>query len=160
MGFFSEFREFAVRGNVTDMAVGIIVGTAFTGLVQSFVKNVFMPPVSILTGDFDFENRFLVIREGTPPPPYATVEAAQAAGAVTVNYGLFLNAFISLVIVAFVAFMMIRTVNKLHRERKNPNTPPVDPATRTCPFCVTEIPRKATRCPSCTSEVEPMATAA
>ena len=152
MTFLNVFREFAVRGNVVDMAVGIIVGSAFTLVVQSFVKNVFMPPLAIVTGDLNFENRFAVLREGTAPGPYATPEVAQTAGALTLNYGSFLNAVISLVIVAFAAFLMVRAINRLHKK-----APPPDSVMRACPFCITEIPKKASRCPSCTSEVSPVA---
>jgi large conductance mechanosensitive channel len=150
-GFLKEFREFAVRGNVVDMAVGIIIGAAFTSIVTSLVNDVLMPPIGLMVGDVDFKNLFFVLRQGAEPGPYASVEAAKAVGAVTINIGLFLNAMLSFTLVAFAAFMLVRTVNRLRRDE----TPPPPPSTRKCPYCVTDIPLAATRCPQCTSEVAP-----
>ena len=120
-----EFREFAVRGNVVDMAVGIIIGAAFGKIVDSLVKDVIMPPVGLLLGKVDFTNLFLVMKEGSAGGPYLTVEAAQKAGAVTFNYGVFINTCLSFVIVAFAVFLLIRVINRLKRaEAEKPAAPP------------------------------------
>jgi large conductance mechanosensitive channel len=148
-GFLREFREFAVRGNVVDMAVGIIIGAAFTTVVTSLVNDIMMPPIGFLVGDVDFKNLFVVLREGAPPGPYPSVEAAKEVGAVTINIGLFLNAILSFTLVALAVFLLVRFVNRLRRDE----APPPPPATRKCPYCVTDIPLAATRCPQCTSEV-------
>lgn len=148
---FKEFREFAVRGNVMDMAVGIIIGAAFSGIVQSFVNDVMMPPIGMALGDVDFADLFVVLREGTAPAPYLTLEAASEAGAVTLNYGLFINAMVSFIIVAFAVFLLVRYMNRLQRPVDAPE--PAVPTMKQCEYCVTEIPLAATRCPSCTSEL-------
>ena len=148
MSVLKEFREFAMRGSVVDMAVGIIIGAAFGAIVKSLVDDVLMPPIGLLLGQVDFSNLFAVLREGATAGPYASLAAAKAAGAVTVNYGLFINSIISFVIVAFAVFMLIRSLNRL---RKAEAAPP--PATRDCPFCCTAIPVAATRCPNCTSQL-------
>jgi large conductance mechanosensitive channel len=123
-----EFKEFAMRGNVVDMAVGIIIGAAFGKIVDSLVKDVIMPPVGLLLGKVDFSNLFVVLREGTSPGPYLTVDAAQKAGAVTFNYGLFINSVITFVIVAFAVFLLIRVINRLRRqEETKPAEPPPPP---------------------------------
>ncbi|MGQ0751303.1 MAG: large conductance mechanosensitive channel protein MscL [Betaproteobacteria bacterium] len=123
-----EFKEFAMRGNVVDMAVGIIIGAAFGKIVDSLVKDVIMPPVGLLLGKVDFANLFFVLRDGTSPGPYLTVEAAQKAGAVTFNYGIFINSVISFVIVAFAVFLLIRVINRLRRqEEAKPAAPPPAP---------------------------------
>jgi large conductance mechanosensitive channel len=146
-----EFREFAVRGNVIDMAVGIIIGAAFGVIVQSLVNDVIMPPVGLALGGVDFAELFILLREGAEPAPYLTLEAAQAAGAVTINYGLFINAIISFLIVALAVFMLIRYINKLKR--------PVDaepeeaPILKQCVHCMSDIHIEATRCPNCTSQL-------
>jgi large conductance mechanosensitive channel len=122
-----EFREFAVRGNVVDMAVGIIIGAAFGKIVESLVKDVIMPPVGLLLGKVDFSNLFVVMREGAQAGPYLSVEAAQKAGAVTFNYGMFINTIISFVIVAFAVFLLIRAINRLKREeRAKPSAAPAE----------------------------------
>jgi large conductance mechanosensitive channel len=149
---FKEFREFAMRGNVLDMAVGIIIGAAFGTIVTSLVQDVIMPPIGLLLGRVDFANIFLVLKEGKAAGPYASVAAAKSAGAVTVNVGVFLNTIISFVMVAFAVFLLVRTMNKLKREEAAP--PPVA-ATKECPYCFSFIPVKATRCPHCTSELNP-----
>jgi len=151
-GFLKEFREFAVRGSFVDMAVGIIIGAAFTGVVQSLVNDVVMPPVGLLVGGQDFKDLFVVLKAGTEPGPYPTIEAAQAVGAVTLNAGVFLNTLLSFTIVAFTVFVLVRAVNRLRRDQ----TPPPPPSTRKCPYCVTDIPLAASRCPQCTSEVAPV----
>ncbi|MDD4051211.1 MAG: large-conductance mechanosensitive channel protein MscL [candidate division Zixibacteria bacterium] len=146
-----EFREFAVKGNVVDMAVGIIIGAAFGTIVQSLVADIIMPPIGLLLGNVDFSSLFIVLREGAAAGPYATPALAKAAGAVTLNYGLFINTVISFVIVAFAVFMMIRTINRLKREQP---APAAAPTTKDCPFCFTAVPIKAVRCPHCTSELK------
>ena len=123
-----EFREFAVRGNVVDMAVGIIIGAAFGKIVDSLVKDLIMPPIGLLLGKVDFSNLFLVLKEGTTAGPYLTVEAAQKAGAVTFNYGVFFNTVVTFVIVAFAVFMLIRAINQLKRkEAEKPAEPAATP---------------------------------
>jgi large conductance mechanosensitive channel len=148
---FKEFREFAIKGNVMDMAVGIIIGGAFGTIVGSLVKDVLMPPLGLLLGGVDFSNIFIVLKEGAQAGPYATVAAAQAAGAVTVNLGLFINTCISFLIVAFAVFLMVRTLNRL---KKAEAAPPAAPTTKDCPFCATAVPPAAVRCPHCTSEIK------
>jgi large conductance mechanosensitive channel len=149
---FREFKEFAMRGNVLDMAVGIIIGGAFGTIVKSMVDDVIMPPVGMALGNVDFTNLFVVLKNGTKAAaPYAALAEAKAAGAVTINYGLFINSVVSFVIVAFCVFMMIRTMNRLKREEV---APPADPTTRDCPFCFSSISLQASRCPQCTSEVK------
>jgi large conductance mechanosensitive channel len=144
----NEFKQFAMRGNVVDMAVGIIIGAAFGGIVKSMVDDVIMPPIGLLLGNVDFSNLFLVLKEGAAVAgPYVSVEAARKAGAVTMNYGLFINAIISFLIVAFAVFMLIRTMNRL----KTAEQVPAEPITRDCPHCFSTISIKATRCPHCTS---------
>jgi large conductance mechanosensitive channel len=150
MGFVKEFREFAVKGNVVDMAVGIIIGGAFGTVVTSFVKDVMMPPLGMLIGDIDFQDIMLVMKEGATPGPYETLAAAKDAGAVTLNVGLFINAAVSFTIVAFAVFLLVKGINRLKREEA---APPPAPTTRECPFCASAIPLKAKRCPHCTSEV-------
>ena len=147
---FKEFKEFAMRGNVVDMAVGIIIGAAFGTIVKSLVADIIMPPIGLLLGNVDFSNLFIVIKQGSVPGAFATVEAAQKTGAVTINYGMFMNTIISFVIVAFAVFMMIKGLNKVKREEE---APPKEPTTKECPHCFSEISIKATRCGFCTSEL-------
>lgn len=146
-----DFKEFAMRGNVVDMAVGIIIGAAFGAIVSSLVADVIMPPIGLLLGNMDFTNFFVVIKKGTVPGPFATLADAQKAGAVTLNYGLFITKVINFLIVAFAVFLLVRGINKLKREQEAP--PPV-PTTKECPHCYSIIPIKATRCPQCTSELK------
>ena len=146
-----EFKEFAMRGNVVDMAVGIIIGGAFGLIVKVLVSDVIMPPIGLLMGGVDFSNLFLVLQEGTPPGPYAALADAQAAGAVTINYGVFANTVISFLIVAFAVFLLIRGINKLKREEEKPEEAPT---TKDCNFCFSSIPIQASRCPQCTSQLE------
>ncbi len=144
-----EFKEFAVKGNVVDMAVGIIVGGAFTTVVKSVVDDLVMPPVSLLTGGLDFTNKFVVLREGAgSPPPYNTLGQAEAAGATVLAYGTFINAVVAFIIVAMALFIVIRWINRLRR----PETADA-PATKSCSFCKEPIHLEATRCPRCTSEL-------
>jgi len=147
---FKEFKEFAMRGNVVDMAVGIVIGAAFGTIVKSFVSDVLMPPIGLLLGGVDFSNLFAVVKEGAPVGPYAALADAQAAGAVTVNYGMFINTVISFLIVAIAVFLVIKAINSMEREEE---APAAEPTTKECKFCLTEISIKATRCPNCTSEL-------
>lgn len=146
-----EFKTFAIRGNVIDMAVGIIIGAAFNGIVQSLVNDVLTPPLGLLTGNVDFANLFLVLQAGEVPPPYATLQAAQQAGAVTINYGVFLNQVISFLLVAFAVFLLVRYINKLREPDAGPAPPPT---VKKCPYCISDVPIQATRCPHCTSALE------
>ena len=146
-----EFKEFILRGNVVDMAVGIIIGAAFGSIVTSLVKDVIMPPIGLLLGNVDFANLFILLKEGAPASPYASLADAQAAGAVTINYGLFINTLISFLIVAFVIFLLIRSINRLRREEKA--APPAEATTQECPYCLSTIPIKAVRCAHCTSHL-------
>ena len=145
-----EFKAFAMRGNVIDMAVGIIIGAAFGTIIGTLVSDVLMPPIGLLLGNVDFSNLFVVLKEGTTAGPYATVAAAKGAGAVTLNYGLFLNTVVNFVIVAFAIFFLIRGMNAL---KKKEEAPPAIPTTKECPHCLSTIPVKATRCGHCTSEL-------
>ncbi len=145
-----DFKAFIMKGNVVDMAVGIIIGAAFGTIVNSLVKDVIMPPVGLALGKIDFSNLAVVIKQGSPVGPYETLAAAQAAGAVTLNYGLFINTIISFLIIVFVVFLLIvRPIARMQAPKKIAE--PVAPATKECPFCYTNIPIKATRCPNCTS---------
>lgn len=147
---FKEFKEFAMRGNVVDMAVGIIIGAAFGTIVKSMVEDVIMPPIGLLLGSVDFSNLFLTLKDGTTAGPYMTLAQAQAASAVTINYGVFANTVISFVIVAFCVFLLIRGMNQLKRLEEQPAA---DPTTKECPYCFSTISIKATRCANCTSEL-------
>lgn len=146
----NEFKAFAMRGNVVDMAVGIIIGAAFGAIVKSLVDDVLMPPIGMLMGNVDFSNLYVVLKEGAAlAAPYASLADAKKAGAVTVNYGLFVNSVISFLIVAFAVFMLIRNINRLKKDEA-----PAAVTTKECPFCASAIPLKATRCPLCTSELK------
>ncbi len=148
---FKEFKEFAMRGNVMDMAVGIVIGAAFGTIVTSLVNDVIMPPIGLLLGNVDFANIFAVLKEGKTVGPYASVAAAKAAGAVTINVGVFINTIINFLIVAFAIFLVIRSINRLKRKQE---ALAAAPTTKECSFCFTAIPIKATRCPNCTSELK------
>jgi large conductance mechanosensitive channel len=145
-----EFRDFIQRGNMIDLAVGIVIGAAFTAIVNSLVNDIIMPPIGLLLGGVDFSNLFVLIKPGDPAGPYATLAAAQATGAVTLNIGLFINAVISFLIVALAVFLLVKAINKLRGRQEEQ---PAEPATKECPLCFTEIPAKATRCPHCTSHL-------
>jgi len=145
-----EFKEFAMRGNVVDMAVGIIIGAAFGTIIKSLVSDIIMPPIGLLLGNVDFSNLFIVLKAGTPSGSYASLADAHAAGAVSINYGVFVNTIISFIIVAFAVFFIIRSINKLKREEE---ALPTEPTTKECPYCLSIIPIKATRCSHCTSEL-------
>ncbi len=142
--FINEFRDFALRGNMLDMAVGIIIGAAFGRIVSSFVADILMPPIGLLTGRSDFSNKFINLSGH----PYTTLAEAKAAGAATINYGVFCNAFFDFLLVAFAVFMLIRQINRLKREEK-----PAPMTERECPFCFSSISVRATRCPNCTSDL-------
>jgi len=148
---FKEFKEFAMRGSVVDMAVGIIIGAAFGTIVNSLVQDVIMPPIGLALGNIDFTNLFLVLKDGKVAGPYETVALAKAAGAVTINIGIFINTVISFVIVAFAVFLLVKMINKLRRQKE---ALPAVPITKECTYCLSTIPIKATRCPNCTSELK------
>jgi large conductance mechanosensitive channel len=144
-----EFKEFAMRGNVLDLAVGIIIGGAFGTIVKSLVDDVIMPPIGLALGNVDFSDLFLLLKDGAKAArPYATLAEAQQAGAVTINYGLFINSVITFLIVAFAVFLLVRAANRLR-----PPAPAGAPSTKDCPYCRMAIPVGATRCPQCTSEL-------
>jgi len=148
----TDFKAFIMKGNVVDMAVGIIIGAAFGSIVSSIVKDVIMPPIGLVLGNIDFSNLAAVIKQGSTAGPYASLAAAQAAGAVTINYGLFINTIINfLIIAAVVFFLIIRPLTKLQTLTKAAT--PAAPTSKDCPYCATAIPIKATRCPNCTSEL-------
>ena len=141
-----EFKEFAMRGNVLDLAIGIIIGAAFGKIITSFVNDILMPPIGLILGKVDFGNLFINLSG----KPYATLAEAKAAGAATLNYGLFLNTVIDFAIVAFAIFMLVRVVNRMRRQ---PEPAPAALTTQECPYCFSSIPIKATRCPHCTSQL-------
>ncbi len=145
---FKEFKEFAMRGSVMDMAVGIIIGAAFGAIISSLVADVLMPPIGLLLGRVDFSNLYILLTAGQAPGPYASLAAAQQAGAVTMNYGAFINRIISFLIIAFSIFLLVRGMNRMKRKTE------AAPTTRDCPFCATAIPVAAVRCPHCTSELK------
>ena len=147
-----DFKAFIMRGNVVDMAVGIVIGVAFGAIVSSAVKDVLMPPIGLVLGNIDFSNLMLVLKAGSVAGPYPSLAAAQAAGAVTVNYGQFINTIINFIIIASVVFFFImRPIGRI-RAREMAASPAVA-TTKECPFCFTGIPVKATRCPNCTSQL-------
>ena len=146
-----EFKKFIARGNVIDLAIGVIIGGAFNSIVQSLVNDVIMPPIGLIAGKVDFAQLYINLSNVS----YPTLTAAQEAGAPTINYGLFINNVINFLIVAFVIFLLVRQINKL-----KPEAEPAAPSTKKCPFCVSEIPLAATRCPNCTSALEASETAA
>ena len=144
-----DFRAFIMRGSVVDLAVGVIIGAAFGGIIKSMVDDVIMPPIGLATGGVDFANKFIVLKEGTKAAaPYASLADAKDAGAVTLNYGLFINQIVTFLIVAACIFLIIRVINRMH-----PPPPPVAAVTQDCPFCATPIPVSAKRCPNCTSQL-------
>jgi large conductance mechanosensitive channel len=142
---FKEFKEFVQRGNVMDLAIGIIIGAAFGKIITSFVSDILMPPIGLALGKVDFANLYITLSGGH----YETLKAAKEAGAVTINYGLFLGTVIDFLIVAFVIFLVIKQINRMKRKPDEPA-----PSTHECPFCLSSIPIKATRCPHCTSDLK------
>jgi len=147
MSMVKEFREFAARGNVVDLAVGVIIGAAFGKIITSLVNDIVMPPIGMVIGRIDFKNLFVALNG----QPYASVADAQKAGVPTINYGVFLNTVLEFLIVAFVIFLLVRQINRL----KTPAPAPPTEDARDCPFCITRISTKATRCPNCTSDLRP-----
>ena len=141
-----EFKEFALRGNVLDLAIAVIIGSAFGAIVSSFVSDVLMPPIGLLLGNADFSDLFINLSGGS----YESLAAAQEAGAVTINYGVFVNTIIDFVIIAFALFLIVRQINRLQRKEEQPE----EPTTKECPYCLSTIPLAATRCPHCTAELE------
>lgn len=158
MTLLADFRKFALRGNLVDLAVGFTVGAAFSTIAQSLVRDIIMPPVGLIVGERDFADRYLLLRAGTvAPPPYPTLADAQASGAVTLNYGAFFNNLLAFVVVAIAMFVIIRLVNRVDTElEEHFGDPPKpgEPTEKKCPFCRTTIPIKAVRCPHCTSQLD------
>jgi large conductance mechanosensitive channel len=148
---FKEFKEFAVKGNMVDMAVGIIIGAAFGTIITSLVSDIIMPPIGLLLGGVDFSSLFMVLKEGKIAAPYASLADAKASGAVTLNYGVFFNTIISFLIIAISIFIVVKNVNRLKKEEQ---APPAVPTTKECPFCLSTVPIKAVRCGHCTSELK------
>lgn len=146
--FAQEFKKFALKGNMIDLAVGMIIGTAFNGIVKSLVDDMFMPVLSLFTGKLDFANWFIAL-DGNK---YLTIEAAKEAGAATLNYGNFISGVINFIVMAFVVFMIVKFMNSLKKDEPAPA--PAAPTTKKCPFCKTDIALDATRCPHCTSTLE------
>ncbi|ACZ62281.1 large conductance mechanosensitive channel protein MscL [Dehalococcoides mccartyi] len=153
---FKEFKTFIMRGNVVDLAVGIVIGAAFGAIVNSLVKDVLMPPVGLLLGNVDFSNLFIVLKEGAASGPYESLLVAQTAGAVTINYGVFINALINfLILAAAIFFFIVRPLNQLAARQKSKDAAaPAQTDTKDCPYCATRIPLKAKKCPYCTSELK------
>lgn len=149
-----DFKAFIMRGNVVDLAVGIIIGVAFGAIINSLVKDVIMPPVGLALGNVDFANLFVVLQQGAEAGPYPSLAAAQAAGAVSINYGVFIMTIISFIILAAVVFfLVVRPIAQMHARQKTAEAAPA-PNTKECPYCYTTIAIKATRCPNCTSELK------
>ncbi len=145
-----DFKAFAVKGNVVDLAVGVIIGAAFGTVVKSLVDDVIMPPIGLLLGNVDFNNMFTVLKPGETPGPYLTLADAREAGAVTLNYGTFITNLVTFLIVAFTVFLLVRAFQQLKRKE---DAAPSEPTDRNCPYCTSTISIKATRCPQCTSEI-------
>jgi large conductance mechanosensitive channel len=143
-----EFQKFAMKGNVVDLAVGVILGVAFGVIITSLVNDIIMPPIGLLLGDVDFSNLFWVLEEGSVAGPYTTLDAASDAGAVSINYGVFINALVNFLVVALAMFMLIRTMNRMQEEEEVKEA-----TTKACPYCFSTISIKATRCPACTSKL-------
>lgn len=143
-----EFKEFAVKGNALDLAVGVIIGAAFGGVVTSLVKDIIMPPLGLATGGLDFSNMFVVLKAAPNGAAFATPAEAAKLGAITLNYGNFLTLIVNFLIVAFAIFMVVKAANKMKR-----SSPTTEPVSKDCPFCAMTIPIKATRCPHCTTEM-------
>jgi large conductance mechanosensitive channel len=147
----SEFKKFAMRGNVVDMAVGIIIGAAFTSIVKSLVADIIMPPIGLLLGNVDFSSLFLVLKQGNPAGPYLSLAAATKAGAVVIGYGVFINSVISFLIVAWCVFLLVRGMNRLQTKEEEA---PAAPTTKECPYCLSQVPIKAVKCAFCTSDLK------
>ena len=149
---FKEFKAFILRGNVIDLAVGVIIGGAFNAVVKSLVNDIIMPPIGLLLGRVDFVNLFATIKVGDPAGPYATLADAQAAGAVAISYGVFINTIITLILTGLAVFLIVKAINRMRAQKKT--EPPPAPTTKDCPYCLSAIPIGATRCPNCTSQLE------
>jgi large conductance mechanosensitive channel len=147
-----EFKAFIMRGNVLDLAVGVIIGGAFGAISKSLVDDVLMPPLGLVTGGVDFSGKYALLKDGTRPGPYASLAAARDAGAVTLNYGQFINSVITFVLVAVAVFALVKAVNRLYARPADPT-----PDTAPCPYCTMTVSRRATRCPHCTSQLAPAA---
>ncbi|MHB1263840.1 MAG: large conductance mechanosensitive channel protein MscL [Gemmatimonadaceae bacterium] len=144
-----EFKAFVLRGNVMDLAVGVIIGAAFGNVVKSLVDDVIMPVIGVVTGGVDFTDKFFLLKQGpTAPGPYPTLDAAKTAGAVVMSYGVFINTVVTFLIVALAIFVLVRAVNRLYRKPAEPT-----PETQPCPYCTMTVSKKATRCPHCTSVI-------
>lgn len=152
-GFFGEFKKFIMRGNVIDLAVGVIIGGAFQAIVNSLVNDIVSPVLSLATKGVNFADKFIVLT--SDEVAFATVEAAKEAGYATLNYGGFITAIINFLIMAFVIFLLVKTINKVSEigKKKEEETPPAEPTTKVCPFCQSEISIKAVKCPNCTSDI-------
>jgi large conductance mechanosensitive channel len=146
-----EFKTFIMRGNVLDMAVGIVMGSAFMAIIQSLVNDVIMPPIGYILGNVNFSNLYFLVKEGSTPGPYGSLMLAKKAGAVTINYGVFINSIISFLIISTVVFFMVRAVNRLKTVALKPAPVSVEVTTKECPYCFSTISIKATKCPNCTS---------
>jgi large conductance mechanosensitive channel len=149
-----DFKAFIMKGNLVDMAVGIVIGIAFGLVISSLVKDVIMPPIGLSLGNVDFQNLFAILKEGATPGPYASLDAAQKAGAVTINYGVFINTIINFLIIALILFFFIVRPIARANAKKAAAVPAPAPNTKECPYCFSSIPIKATRCPNCTSELK------
>ncbi|MBU4565425.1 MAG: large conductance mechanosensitive channel protein MscL [Desulfarculus sp.] len=147
----SEFKKFAMRGNVVDMAVGIIIGAAFGTIVKSLVADVIMPPIGLILGNVDFSSLFVVLKEGATAGPYLSLEAATKAGAVVIAYGAFINTVISFLIVAWCVFLLVKGMNRM---QANKEEAPAEPTTKECPYCLSQVPIKAVKCAFCTSDLK------
>ena len=145
----NEFKKFIMRGSVLDLAIGLVIGGAFGAIVTSLVNDIIMPPIGLLLGGVNFSSLMLVLKDGKTPPPYSTPEVAKSVGAVTINYGIFINTLITFLIVAFVVFLIVKGINRMYVPKEEAPAP----ATKACTFCHTDIPLKATRCPNCTSQL-------
>jgi large conductance mechanosensitive channel len=145
----NEFKKFIMRGSVLDLAIGIIIGGAFGAIVASLVNDIIMPPIGLALGGVNFSSLMLVLKDGKIPPPYSTPELAKAAGAVTINYGIFIMTLITFLIVAFVVFLIVKGINRMYVPKEEAPAP----VTKECTFCHTDIHLKATRCPNCTSQL-------
>ena len=149
-----DFKAFIARGNVIDLAVGIVIGAAFGAIVSSVVADIIMPPIGLLLGRVDFANLYVILKEGKTPGPYESLTAAKAAGAISINYGVFIMTIINFLIIAFAVFILVCTITRMQKQFEKPQpTATSAPTTRECPYCFTTIPIKATRCPNCTSQL-------
>ena len=151
--FWNDFKAFITRGNVLDLAIAFIIGTAFAGVIRSLTNDILMPPIALITGDADFTNRFAVLRAGTPDGPYPTLAAAQEAGAVVISYGVFVNVLVAFLLTAFVLFLIVRYVRRIGELRRQQEMSAPPETIKSCPFCMSKIDLQATRCAFCTAEL-------